>query len=446
MDAEYFHPLYIEMEKILEQTSKNPNFSIVALQDISTKIRKGIFSILKTEYRPQGVPFIRVSNIKNLMIHKEDLTYISEERNEKEKKTCLYPNDIVVVKGGVGVGEVGIIPSHMPMVNISQDVIGISIRSGKAFPEYVCTYLASKFGRSWFTRNRSIVAQPHLELLPVREMPIPLVSFNRQQEIAGWIKEAIEEYRKAEGSYAEAERLLNAILGFETYEAERKKAFQVYFSEIEESDGWNAEQHLPEYSDLVEKVQKGDFPLTFFGQVVTISKKTLNPREQPERTFRYVELANISESFGDIEEYSEFLGHEAPSRARMLLSKGDILIPYLSGSFDKVAIVTEKHDGMIGSTGFYVVRSKVYDSWFLLALLRNEVFQAQLRQKVAGTIMQSISEDSLKGILLPIIPSEKQTQIAEMMKNSHASKRRSKETVQKTITHLENSLEKPIAD
>jgi len=74
MDAEYFHPSYLKMEKMLEQTSNNPNFNVVMLRNISSRIRKGIFSILKTEYRDQGIPFIRVSNIRKLMIDGEDLT------------------------------------------------------------------------------------------------------------------------------------------------------------------------------------------------------------------------------------------------------------------------------------------------------------------------------------------------------------------------------------
>ena len=446
MDAEYYHPSYLQMEKTLERISENPNFKMVTLQSISSRVRKGIFSILKTEYKTEGIPFIRASNIENLMIDEDNLTYISEERNEQEKKTCLHPKDIVVVKGGVGVGEVAIIPPYMPVVNISQDVIGISVKSRKVVPEYVGVYLASKLGKLWFQRNRSIVAQPHLELRPVRELSVPLPSYNEQQKIANSVIEGIEKYRKAGKAYVEAHRSLNALLGLEGHELERKKTFQVSYSEIEKFNGWSSEQHLPEYSDLINKVQESDYSLAPFGKLMTISKKRLKPSEEPEKTFHYVEIADISPSFGSIEGYSKILGHEAPSRARMLLSKGDVLIPYLRGSFDKVAMVTEQHDGMVGSTGFYVVRSKLYDSWFLLTLLRSQFFQSQLQQKVAGTIMQSVSKKSLKRTLLPIIPKEEQVQIARMMKISHDSKRRSQQIVRKAIAYLENSLEKAIAD
>lgn len=446
MDAEYFHPSYLEIEKKLEQLSENPNFNVVTLKSISSRVRKGIFSILKTEYKTEGVPFIRASNIENLMIDEDNLTYISEERNEREKKTCLHPKDIVVVKGGVGVGEVAIIPPFMPVLNISQDVIGISVKSRKVVPEYVGVYLASKFGKLWFKRNRSIVAQPHLELRPVRKLPVPLPPPNEQQKIANWVSESIEEYTKARESYVEALLLLNRLLGLESYEPKRKKAFQVSLSAIEESDGWSSEQHLPEYSDLIEKVGEQGYPLSPFGKVIRLSKKRIDPSEEPQKTFRYVELSNVSPSFGSIEGFSEMLGRKAPSRARMLLSEGDVLIPYLRGSFGKVAIVTKEHHGMVGSTGFHVVRSKVYDNWFLLTLLRSEVFQKQLLQKAAGTIMQSVSARSLRTTLLPIIPREDQVQIAKLMKSSHDCKKRSQEIALKAVAYLENSLENAIAD
>ncbi len=441
MDAEYFHPSYLELEKVLEFLIEKSDLKIVSLRSISSRIRKGIFSILKTEYKDQGIPFIRVSNIKNLMIDENNLTFISEERNNDEKKTSLQPRDIVVSKGGT-IGEVAIIPNYMPMVNISQDVIGISIKTRKILPEYVCIYLASWFGKRWFERNRSRLTHPHLELRPVRDLPVPIIPDDKQQMICNWVNKSIEKYSEARKFYREALHKLDVILGLENYNPRRQRTFQVTFSDIENMSGWSSEQHLPDYSELLDEIKKSNYPLMKFGDIITVSSRKVKPKDTPSKKFCYIELSNISPTFGNIESYSKVLGHKAPSRAKMLLSKGDVLIPYLRGSFDKISIVTNEYHGMVGSTGFYVVRSKAYESWFLLALLRSRIFQSQLQQRIAGTIMQSVSLRSLKKIQLPKIPRQMQNDVGDLIRESYESLKKSQKSIKRSINYVENFLKK----
>lgn len=81
LDAEYFKPKYIKIEKNLEKLVKSDKIELIKLKDISNKVRKGIFSINKNEYVSKGIPFIRVGNINEILIDNDDITYITEQKN-----------------------------------------------------------------------------------------------------------------------------------------------------------------------------------------------------------------------------------------------------------------------------------------------------------------------------------------------------------------------------
>jgi restriction endonuclease S subunit len=438
LDAEFYKPIYLETENTLQRLLHRDGFKVLRMQDISSKIRKGIFTIMKTEYRDEGIPFIRVSNIKGLLIERDDLVYISTEKNMKESKTALRSGDIVISKGGT-IGEVAIIPPSMPEANVSQDVIAVSLRKSIR-PEYVAAYLASKFGKSHFERYRSRQTHPHLELEPVRELLVPIPSSGEQQAIVDLIKEGVIKHEDAIRVYREAQNDLDALLRLPKPEQVQSNSFSIRFSDAENGSGWSAEQYLPEYSRIVESLKQSKIKTVRFKDAITFSRKQIDPRREPDRLFNYVELADVSASFGYIESNSKFLGHAAPSRAKLILSDQDILIPYLSGSFNKVAIVTKEYDGMVSSTGFYVCRSNTFDRWFLLLLLRSSVFQTQLKQRIAGTIMQSISVESLQNVILPVPSKQEQEALGEKMRFVITSEILARASIKEGISKLEGFL------
>lgn len=448
MDAEYFHPSYLEIERILKRLSENPNFKVVRFQDISTRIRKGIFSILKTEYKKEGIPFIRVSNIKNLMIDEENLTFISEERNEKEMKTCLNPKDIVVSKGGT-IGEVAIIPPYMPEANISQDVIGISIKSRKVFPEYVCVYLASKFGNLWFKRNRSQQTHPHLGLQPVRELPVPIPSKEQQFKVSNMINDAVRLNNEANRTYATADELFLSSVGLDKTLI-NEQVQTINYSNMVECDRFDVEFFKFKYMHINEilkrKESEGHLYLRKLHEVARISKgiEVGSKAYQNEGDYIFLRVSNISEHGIEIEKstkyirkhlYDELAHKHQPRKGEILYSK--------DGTIGTSLVVESDFPTCIISAGIIRIKSKKnVDPYYLAFALNSLVCRSQAERHSIGTVIKHLPSKALKNLTIPFIPNDKQKKISTLVQKSLQKRKKSELLINRAILHVENLLEK----
>jgi len=92
LDAETYQKIFIDIERQIQTVTHT------SLEDEVSLFIKGIFDIKADCYVDKGIPFVRISNLKNMVISKNDIIYIPEEENEKNKKTFLRKNDIILSK------------------------------------------------------------------------------------------------------------------------------------------------------------------------------------------------------------------------------------------------------------------------------------------------------------------------------------------------------------
>lgn len=199
LDTGYYSPIYIKLEQRLARLSVN------SLQKISIRIKKGIFYILASEYVDSGVPFVRISNLKEGTIISNNLTFITTEKNLEHSQTEFHPNDILMSK--TGNIAVSVIPEKYPRCNISQDVIGVELKP-QYNPKFVSIFLNSNLGFAQLTRMMQGQVQPHLTLGGVQQVKIPILSLALQEEIVEVIEDS---YTKKKQNEQEAERLLESI-------------------------------------------------------------------------------------------------------------------------------------------------------------------------------------------------------------------------------------------
>ena len=81
-DAEVYGPEYLQIDGLLKS---KPTISLV---ELSSHFSKGIFDIKAEVYsETEGVPFVRIANLKNAIIDTSNLVFIPEEENSKNKKS-----------------------------------------------------------------------------------------------------------------------------------------------------------------------------------------------------------------------------------------------------------------------------------------------------------------------------------------------------------------------
>ena len=84
-------------------------------------------------------------------------------------------------------------------------------------------------------------------------------------------------------------------------------------------------------------------------------------------SFRYVDISSIDNDAKSITEARTIDVVEAPSRARQVITAGDVLVSTVRPGLNAVAMVPDDLDGQISSTGFCVLRPKpdLLDSEYL---------------------------------------------------------------------------------
>jgi SAM-dependent methyltransferase len=129
-------------------------------------------------------------------------------------------------------------------------------------------------------------------------------------------------------------------------------------------------------------------------------KKVSSKYKNPNDLIKYVQYTDIDPVFGVIKSFTEFVLSDAPSRAKIVVNEGDILIPKLKQSSEKIAIVTKEYDGCVVTNGFKVIKPKNnIDSELIFAIFRNKKIQQQLQDFSSGTIMPSVDDEYFNEIV-----------------------------------------------
>ena len=131
-----------------------------------------------------------------------------------------------------------------------------------------------------------------------------------------------------------------------------------------------------------------------------------NPSQTPESEFQYVDVGSVNNEKGQIElsDVSVLRGRDAPSRARKVIKKCDIVFATVRPYLRNIAIVPDTLDNQICSTGFCVLRAKtgLAEASYLYYACRSQFFINQLVPKQRGASYPAVTDGDVFNTLLPI--------------------------------------------
>ena len=142
--------------------------------------------------------------------------------------------------------------------------------------------------------------------------------------------------------------------------------------------------------------------------ICTINDKNYLPKN--EEKYKYIELADIKNN-GEIEDVEEIEGSKLPTRARRKVKNGQVIISSIEGSLESCALISDKHNNSICSTGFYIIESNKINSETLFILFKTKILQEILKQQASGTILTSVSKNDFLNINIPIFEEDIQKNI-----------------------------------
>jgi type I restriction enzyme, S subunit len=152
--------------------------------------------------------------------------------------------------------------------------------------------------------------------------------------------------------------------------------------------------------------------------ITTIDEVTTNTAQRQPRqdeNFIYIDIGSIDREQKIISTPEEMLGKDAPSRARKVVQTGDILVSTTRPNLNAVAMVPEKFNNQIASTGFDVLRAPNIDPRWLFYIVRTTDFVQAMSELVQGALYPAIRSKDIRSFEIPLAPLNEQKRIADKL-------------------------------
>jgi type I restriction enzyme M protein len=178
---------------------------------------------------------------------------------------------------------------------------------------------------------------------------------------------------------------------------------------VEEIEGYQkiidgARQVVENYKPVI-KIDP-TWPLVRLGEVCEVNQKSIDPTlEYGDKEFIYVDISSIENGTGKASFEQKIVGHNAPSRAKRIAQKGDILLSTVRPNLKAFAYLSTVPESLVVSTGFAVlsVKSEIMDK-FLYYLLFTDHLQEQMISRMGRGSYPSINQNDVKELMIPVPP------------------------------------------
>jgi type I restriction enzyme S subunit len=263
----------------------------------------------------------------------------------------------------------------------SVSIVNTVLKPSKFYvPEFTHYLLTNKlFQDEYYAKGKGIVADMwSTRFSEMKTIYLPVPPKNEQDEIVQYIK-------------AQEEKI-NLFI-------QKKQRFIELLKE----------QHLSILNNYVTSENKNWIWLRL-KDIVTVNDEALTEKTEDNFLIRYIDIGNVN-SYGDIAEIQEYEFKDAPSRARRILRKGDVIISTVRTYLKAITLIESDEDNLIASTGFAVLRPKENVlSEYLNFALRAEYFISSVIQNSYGVSYPAINSSTLSSlkIVIPKSTSEQQ--------------------------------------
>lgn len=310
----------------------------------------------------------------------------------------------------------------------------LRVNTTKALPEFVTAFLNTRAGRVQIDRqSRQIIGMSNINAAEIRALRIPLPNATVQRGLLASLNAARAARRRkleeAEALLGNLDSFVLGVLGLALPPPSGRTVYAVRRSDIERNR-FDPHFFRPEYRELARRMS--DVPHVPLGELVRVSREVWSPAEHESATFRYIEIGGVNTTTGEATA-TEMPVSEAPSRAKMRVRCGDIIVSLTRPQRGAIAAIDDSLDGCVASTGFAILREScagTLNRSYLWILLRCQASLMQMQQRSSGGNYPAITEDELARVLVPMLDGARETEIvAEVSRRRDAARRLREEAV-----------------
>ena len=349
-------------------------------EDFKKDIVDGPFgSNLKREhYTEEGVPVLKIQNIKAFEIKLHKMDYVSEKKAEELKRHSFQKGDIIMTKLGNPLG-VSAIVEDLDEGIIVADLV--RIRAQKINTKFLCYQLNSPKIKAHINSLQKGTTRPRVRITIVRDIPIVVPPMEEQQRIVSILDNALN---KVENAKAQAQMNLQG-------------AYDIFTS----------------FLDTIITDTNNDWKDTVLGEEYDVRDGTHDSPKYHEEGHYLLTSKNLKRD-GLTYAKAKFISPTDYQQInkRSKVDKGDVLFAMI-GTIGNPVVIEEEPDFAIKNVALFKVGKK--NGRFLKYLLQSKSNMEKMLCDASGTTQRFVSLRYLRGFPIRLPSDEEQYLIVKKL-------------------------------
>ena len=444
LDAEYYQPEYLDIEKKLAVIKTE------FLENIAESVLSfGAYSLTNNiEWQDSGVPYLNVGDIHEGYIDYSDVKYISEKVDKILQKSQIKEGEIVLTMAGT-IGNAAVV-HNIPNDHINGNQAIAKIKLKKNFsPYYLAAFLNSRYGQLQTWREIVSSVQANIFLGQIKKLRVPIFDDEKTKIIESLYLNFLEELENSKSLYSQAEDLLLEELGLKNFENEESLFSVVNLSEVKNANRIDAEYFQDKYKKMIEIVkEKGEVKnlgdLLDFSRGIFISTDYYVEEKTPTP---YIRIKELSEKGGINKSEIIYINEKYEGDEKNKLKENDLVVAIIGDTIGKTNKIDKELSG--GYCSNNTGRLRIKKEWENKMLpecneliFQSVLVQSQIEKKKAQTGQPKINDGEIRTIIIPILPKPTQQKIADLVQKSHEARKKAKELLGEAKQKVEKLIEK----
>ncbi len=272
-------------------------------------------------------------------------------------------------------------------------------KKGVLYNPFLLQFILSPYGQKIINAEISGQAITRLTLKRIASLVIPIPPLELQKEIAriltAW-----------DDAIALTEKLITAKRRLKQGIAKQLFTGHLRFERFVKSQ----QRHKTTLGNLPK-----DWTTKKFSDIAKIDPESLGANTSPNYSFKYIDLGCVKE--GSLQTPSkEIEFSEAPSRARKIVKRFDVLMSTVRTYLNGFTFITDDIENLVCSTGFSVIRAtSETDARYIYEFLFSHLFAQQVQARLVGSNYPAINSGDVKALHIPWSNANEQEQIGEFL-------------------------------
>lgn len=352
------------------------DWELKKIEDVSIKVTDGTHDTPKTT--KSGVPYITAIHVKDGFINFDECYYVSKEVHEQIYSRCNpEKDDLLLVNIGAGTATPARVKVdyQFSMKNVAlikpnhQEIDGAFLESYQLFVK-----------KKLFKRLSSGGAQPFLSLKDIKKLDIVVPKLEEQRKISSILT-----------TWDKAVELKEKLI--EQKKEQKTGLIETLLSGKKRIKGFN-----------------GEWKQVKLKEISHINKESLSNNTSSNYEFYYYDISSVEN--GNVTIQKDLIKFsDAPSRARRVFSRNDILMSTVRPNLKGFAFIDFEVNDAICSTGFAVITAEeVVTNKLIYYNLFSTGIETQIEKLIVGSNYPAINASEVGNLKIsyPLDPKERQ--------------------------------------